>query len=263
MPITLRRLFALGLLVLAPALGGCPVNQPQNTPVEQFQLKSAAKNDYWLYVPSYYTPDRRWPLMVTLHGTYLFDSPDAQIREWKALAEKEGFIVAAPPMKSVQGVMPTLPALFHSDLERDEKTILSCVNDVRRRYSIHPRGIVLSGFSAGGYPLYYVGLRHPEIFSGLVAHGCNSSDWVFQNLSVTPAMQDMPVVIIWGRGDLGPIASQSESAFKWLREHQCLKAEQYTTNGGHQRIPEAAWEHWRPHLPNELRLARQEYMTVE
>jgi poly(3-hydroxybutyrate) depolymerase len=260
----LRRALGMALFALLPALAGCPVFQNQNTPVDQFQLnEAAAKTDYWLYVPSYYTPDRRWPLVVTLHGTYLFDSPGGQIKEWKALAEKEGFIVAAPPLSSVQGVLPTLPALFHADLQRDEKTILDCVRDVRRRYAVHPRGILLTGFSAGGYPMYYVGLRHPEIFAGLVARGCNSSDWVFQNATLSPQTQEMPVVIIWGRGDFGPIAGQSESAFRWLREHQCIKAEEHTTAGGHMRIPEAAWEHWRGHLPTELRLPRQEYMSVE
>lgn len=260
----LRRVLLFALLALLPALAGCPVFQSQNTPVDQFQLTDAsAKKDYWLYVPSYYTPDRRWPLVVTLHGTYLFDSPDDQIKEWKALAEKEGFIVVAPPLRSVQGVLPTLPALFRSDLATDEKTILNCVKDVRRRYSIHPRGILLTGFSAGGYPMYYVGLRHPEIFSGMVARGCNSSDWVFEHASVSPSTQEMPVVILWGRGDFGPIAGQSNAAVRWFREHQFIKTEDHTTAGGHMRIPEAAWEHWKPHLPAEMRLPRQEYMDIE
>jgi predicted esterase len=159
--------------------------------------------------------------------------------------------------------MPTLPGLFHADLTRDETTILDCVKDVRRRYAIHPRGILLTGFSAGGYPMYYVGLRHPEVFSGIVARACNSSDWVFENAAVSPANQEMPVVIIWGRGDLGPIAGQSSAAARWFREHQFIKTEDHTTNGGHMRIPEAAWEHWKPHLPAELRLPRQEYMDIE
>ena len=241
------------LPALLPVLAGCPVFQSQDTPVNQFELTDpAAGSDYWLYVPSYYSPQRRWPLVITLHGTYLFDSPSAQIREWKALAEQEGFIVAAPRLRSVQGILPTLAPLWHRDLERDEQTIIDCLRDVRRRYHIHPRGVLLTGFSAGGYPLYYIGLRHPELFTGLAARACNNSDWILENTPVTPALRAMPILIIWGRNDLPPIASQSWSAYRWLRDHQCMRAEAHKIEGGHLRIPDAAWQRWTRHLPAEL-----------
>jgi len=101
------------VLVLAPLLGllaGCPIPQSQDTPVPQKYIDARAgeHDGYWLYVPSNYTPGRAWPLVITLHGTYGFESSSAQIREWKALAQEKGFIVAAPRLRSVQGVLPVV-----------------------------------------------------------------------------------------------------------------------------------------------------------
>ncbi|NQU76700.1 MAG: hypothetical protein HQ546_10345, partial [Planctomycetes bacterium] len=142
--------------------------QSQDTPVEQFKRTNPGTGEtYWLYVPSNYTPDRTWPLVITLHGTFGFDSASAQIKEWKALAEREGFLVAAPKLRSVQGILPVIESAWLEDLKRDEQTILECLRYMRRRYNIAPGAILLTGFSAGGYPMYYTGLRNPTEFSAL------------------------------------------------------------------------------------------------
>ena len=249
------------LLVLLPCLAGCPVFQSQDTPVDQFKVTNPADDaKYWLYVPSYYSPDKGcWPLVITLHGTFGFDSSSAQIREWKALAEQEGFIVAAPKMRSVQGLLPTVRAWWRKDLLADEQTILNCLDYMQAKYpNIDSRAILLTGFSAGGYPLYFTGLRNPERFSGMVARGCNSCPDLFKRVAVTPELQNMPIIILHGKDDFGRISAESWAAFRWLRERKCFETTRHKIIGGHIRQPELAWRYWRKHLPRELLDARRD-----
>lgn len=236
--------------MLLPALAGCPVFQSQNTPVDQFRdTEPVTGTKYWAYVPSWYRDDRPWPLVITLHGTYGFDSSDAQIKEWKALAEKRGFIVAAPQLQSVQGVLPVPEDWRRDDLKADEQAILSLREHMLRTYNIHPRAVLLTGFSAGGYPMYYTGLRNPETFSALVARGCNSEPEMFADIPLTEAAKNLPIIIIHGKDDLGPVGRQSWAMFRYLRENECYATEHYKVRGGHIRQPEAAWKYWKPHVP--------------
>jgi predicted esterase len=194
-------------------------------------------------------------LVVSLHGTYGFDSASGQIREWKALAERHGFIVAAPKMRSVQGILPVIRPIWYKDLARDEQTILGLLRQVKRDYRIarDPATgkdlIMLTGFSAGGYPMYYTGLRNPEKFSVLVARACNSDGGIFKRITVTNDVRKLRVIIYYGQSDLPMIGSQSWAAFRWLRLNGCLKAERHKTSGGHMRSPGKAWKYWADYLP--------------
>jgi len=247
------------ICLLLPCLAGCPVFQSQDTPVPQRKLTNPTNGKtYWLYVPSYYTADRDWPLVITLHGTFGFDSASDQIREWKALAEKRGFIVAAPHLRSVQGILPVIRPIWYDDLADDENTILSLLAELKRRYRIarDPAAgkdlVMLTGFSAGGYPMYYTGLRNPEKFSVLVARACNSDSGVFKHVEVTQAVRRLRVIIFYGKGDLPFIANQSWDAFRWLRVNGCLRAERHKISGGHMRRPDRAWAYWADYLPRAI-----------
>lgn len=249
--------FAMRYLLLAPmlmGLAGCPVTQPQESPARQVRMgdkKSPCR--YWLYVPSYYSEDHAWPLVITLHGTPGFDSSDAQIREWKSLAEEQGFLVAAPDLQSAQGVLPVSQKAWQGDLKADEQAILALREEVLRSYRIDPRAILLTGFSAGGFPMYYTGLRHSDKFSMLIGRSANSRVEILEQLPVTDATRKMPIALLWGKDDIREIQQQNWEAFRWLREHRFFAArEPKQVRGGHLRRPELAYNLWKPHLPAEL-----------
>src|SRR5580765_6373256 len=69
-----------------------------------YDFKDAGKSmDYFVFVPSKYAKDKKTPLMVALHG--LFSTPQ-MILGYKGLtdlAEKHGYIVAAPMGYSTTG----------------------------------------------------------------------------------------------------------------------------------------------------------------
>jgi len=244
-------------LILCPLLAlaaGCPITQRQDTPVPELRLTAErAESKYWLYVPSYYDAKNSWPMVVTLHGTHGWDSSGAQVKEWKYLAEQKGFIVAAPDLKSVQGILPVNEALWYHDLATDERSILAVIEDTSSKYNVDSARILLTGFSAGGYPLYDTGLRHPELFSMLIARNCNSSIKVFERIDICDSAREMPIVVFWGKGDLQEVHRQSWQAVRWLGEKGFTKLEWKKLAGGHLRRPETAYSYWGRLLPKLFR----------
>jgi poly(3-hydroxybutyrate) depolymerase len=239
--------------MLVPLLGflaGCPVTQSEDTPVSQKQIDSrqGRHDGYWIYVPSNYSPDRAWPLVITLHGTHGWDSASAQIREWKALAQEKGFIVVAPHLRSVQGILPVSRKLWFADMAKDDTAILAVQDEVCAQYRIDRKSVLLTGFSAGGYPLFYTGLGHPERFCMLVAMSCNSDDGLFDSIKLTPEARKMPVAVFWGKDDQG-IQSHCWRAVQYLTNHGFKSLQHKKMDGGHIRRPDEVYRFWRPYLP--------------
>jgi len=242
------------LIVLALLLAGCPVTQrPAPGKIRTFRTPGKETGDvsatYSIYVPTWYTDQTDWPLVVTLHGTYGWDGRRRQVQEWAYLAEERGLIVIAPALKSVQGIlrpdlMPGLGGRWHKDLEADDQIILAAIDDVSRRYPIDSGSIVLTGFSAGGFPLYHTGLRYPERFQMLIARACNSSYDLFDRITLTDRARQLPIFIFWGKDDLKPIQDQSWQAFRYLRERRCYGTKMKEVRGGHLRRPEIAYAQW-------------------
>lgn len=252
-------LLAILFLPLLAVLSGCPVMQPQDTPVPQTYHTSGVGRGYWLYVPSNYNAQRAWPMVVSLQGTNGWDSASAQVREWKALAEKKGFIVVAPELTSVHGFFGEIESIWRRQLEDDDKAILAVMDEVARQYTVDTRRVLLCGFSAGGFPLYYTGLSHPERFSMLFARSCNFNVKLMDKIEFTDVMRKLPITVLWGKDDLSlvtmvdrnaGIQQQSWYAIEYLSNHHC-NVRHREVEGGHNRRPELTYDLWQQALsPN-------------
>ncbi len=246
----------LALLCLAPLVGCVP--PPSRTPYPAQNLEDHKTHcKYMLYMPSYYTKDRDWPLVIVLHGTPGFDPVEWQIVEWKDTAEDRGLIVAVPQLQSwsAQGILPKPTDLFLADLAKDEKNILSLIDDVGWRYNVDRTAVLLNGFSAGGYSMWYTGLRNPTKFNMLVSAGGNADDRVFERVPITPEMKKLHIAIWHGRDD-HYVRDQAYVAYKWLRSPkvQCFQTTLKQADGGHQRRPDVTYGFWQPFLPQRLRV---------
>jgi len=240
------------LVMLAGTQVGCWFDPPETTHPHIDVTEPITKARYWRYVPSNYSQDRDWPLVVTLHGTNPWDGRTRQMLEWKDTAERQGLIVVAPQLRSTQGPVPVIPSVWYArqkHLQRDERAILAVIDHVVRNYRVDEQSILLTGFSSGGFPLYYVGLRHPEKFSMLIARDCNSTKAVFEGVELTDAARKLPIAVFWGKDDLATIRQQSWEAFRYLREHGCENTTRKVIRGGHLRRPDIAWRLWSQHLP--------------
>ncbi len=240
------------LLLLVWMLPGCPVPSTPDTPVKAVKTRHLATGaKYYIYKPSYHNKKRTWPVVITLHGSFGWDGPMRQTKEWQYYAEKYGFILISPSLSSAEGILPVL--WWDSKLQKDEKNILAILDEVIETHNADPEAVMLSGFSAGGYTMYYVGLRNPERFSMLVSRGGNSSLKIFESIELTEAAKKLRIMIFWGKDDVFT-KEAGWRAFRWLRQNGVSTAEMKKVKGGHLRRPEAAYIFWRPFLPEKHRI---------
>ncbi len=252
-------MFVLVIGFLSVSLTGCPIWHSTDTPVDEFKVtEPATKARFYLYVPSEYDSARKWPLVVTLHGTPGYDSAHMQVKEWKALAEEHGFIVLAPKLTSVQGVLPVARSSRLKQLATDERRVLAAMAEVKKRYNIDERTVMITGYSAGGFPMYYIAMRNPEKFNAMAARLCNCNLEILKTLPVSTASRKINILIYFSKTGINPVYSghnpigrQSWSAYEYLRrqDHRSMKIK--AVEGGHQRRPEIAYTFWRRYWPTQ------------
>jgi len=240
------------LLTLSAVSGpaGCLRPPRRATPVPARRIvESRTGRGYWLYVPSDYSADRDWPLVVTLHGDDLWDSSRLQIREWQFLAEQRGLIVAAPDLES-----SSFWGGGAEKLSRDERAVLAILDEVLREYRVCPQAILLTGFLEGGYPLYHIGLRHAGRVSMLIARDGYCDEKAMAGIEMAPEARELPMVVFNGKdGGLGTV-KHGWAAFAALRKKGCFRAVRKEIRGAQRRRPEKAYQYWvRYQLPAALR----------
>jgi len=245
----------IGLFIAMSVAMGCAVPQAQNTPVGQrHEVCPTTDTGYWMYVPSTYRHDKPAPVIVTCHGTPPFDVSEHHIREWKMLGEQNNCIILAPELIGTDGILGDGPLM---GMLASEERILSILCHLGYRYNIDLANIMITGFSGGGFPAYWVGLRHPEIFSVIAARNCNFNRDNIEGWYPSEATQT-PVLIYYGSHDPPTIQLQSQQGIRHLRERGFPVATKVLTGFGHERRPDVAmqffrrqWRRPRPSLPTD------------
>ncbi|MCA9256321.1 MAG: hypothetical protein KDA33_11825, partial [Phycisphaerales bacterium] len=192
-----------------------------------------------LYVPSTYSRDREWPLVVACHGTWPYDSAEFQMREWAKFAEYRDIIVVAPELKSARGDFPPPPDKQLALQRDDERAILAVVDEVKRRYTVAESQVFMTCWSAGSFPVLDTGLRHPDIFRALF----------IRQGTFDPRYLDIPeddlnpwqmVKVVYGKSDL--LRDQSIDCIKWLQDRGMYVVREEMP-GSHRRIdPRHTWK---------------------
>jgi predicted peptidase len=233
-----------GLILLG---AGCAVTQPQNTPVNHtFERDPVTGRSFYLYVPSTYTHDKPAPLIISCHGTPPYDVANHHIREWKYLGEQHGCIVVAPELMGTDGLLGNGPVI---GMLNSERYILSIISLLSYRYNIDRANVMITGFSGGGFPTYWVGLRHPDVFSVAVSRNGNFNQGNLDGW-YPPSAAEIPIKVYWGSNDPGAIQGQCEAAVRYLKAKGFQVESEELPGAGHERKPEVAMrffrENWNP-----------------
>jgi len=227
------------LLALLALTAGCPVTLHRVPGDTELLKEPATRTPYYLYVPSWHRQDRQWPLVVTCHGTHPWDSALQQICEWRGLAEQLGVIVVAPELKAVSSVGLVPPERQLLLQQQDEKAILNIVRRAIAAFNVKPSWVFLTGWSGGGYDVYYTGLRNPNVFRALASRMGNFDPDYMQG--VTDRLNPyQPVFVFFGSEDLDPIRQQCRQAADWLKAHGMKRVKLREVAGIHRRQPEVA-----------------------
>ncbi|MBN2424793.1 MAG: prolyl oligopeptidase family serine peptidase [Calditrichaceae bacterium] len=113
-----------------------------------------------VYLPMDYDPDKKWPLVVNLHG--YFGANPVYVKWWSIdmrhmdLVDKFPVIDIEPHGRgntSYQGI--------------GEKDVLKCIEMAKEKFNVDEDRIYLKGESMGGGGTWNVGTRHPGIFAAI------------------------------------------------------------------------------------------------
>src|SRR5262245_42673565 len=122
-----------------------------------FDNDGAERGGYWIYIPEYYDPARKWPLIMALHG----GSGTGRLFLWSWLRDvrSRGAILAAPT--SVGNTW----ALIGDD--PDTPNLARILDAIRSCWNVDPARLLLTGMSDGGTFTYITGLEAGSPFTHL------------------------------------------------------------------------------------------------
>lgn len=151
---------------------------------------SGTRGAFSLYVPEYYDPAKRWPLVVALHGGS--GNGGAFLWSWVREARTRGFIVLAP---TAFGATWSL-----REPEIDGPRIDRMAEDVSNDWNIDTSRQLLTGMSDGGTFTYVVGLRGDCRFTHLAPIAASFHP-MLMTVADADRVRDLPVHIVHGAED--------------------------------------------------------------
>ena len=161
---------------------------------------------YLAVEPDDYQPDRRYPMVILLHG---FGSHMGDLTGLCPAIDKRGYLYAFPnapiPLQVGYGevgygwVYPP-ESDQNRETQHSAENLASFFEEVMGQYRVEPGQAVLGGFSQGGMMTYLCGLPNPHLFLGLAALSARIPDPDALR-SRLPASRAQPVFIAHGTGD--------------------------------------------------------------
>lgn len=144
---------------------------------------------YSVYIPRHYTPSKKWPALVFLHG----------IGEGGNDGTKMLGVGLAPAILERTDDFPFI-AIFPQTTgdwkgEAKARRVLAVLDDVQRDYAIDPDRVILTGLSTGGYGTWAIGADHKDRFAALVPMCAYAATDRAQKLA------DMPIWCFHNAGD--------------------------------------------------------------
>jgi acetyl esterase/lipase len=114
---------------------------------------------YRVYVPTNYSPQRTWPLVVFLHGALCDENTFMNSDELQPFAERLGYLVV-----SVNGRGPRSGYTKESGAQQDVFDVMSLME---KYYHVDSSRIFLTGHSMGGMGTWSIGLEFRDKFAAL------------------------------------------------------------------------------------------------
>jgi len=141
------------VLLLAQAL-------PTGTIVDDLKCAADPTQSYALYLPSQYTPDRQWNLLIAFHPAA---RGRAMVEKYRAAAERYGYIVAASN-NSRNGPWNVSVA-----------AVKAMTVDLSQRFSINPQRVYATGMSGGARVAMELALANTTV-AGVIASSAGFPD---------------------------------------------------------------------------------------
>jgi len=247
-PVIKRRYCVANALLLgfgALALTGCVVPQPRGGGLLSRVVEPTRQRGYWRYLPKGYSDagesnGKRWPLVVSFHGMKPFDNARPQALEWQQEADRYGFIVVAPELRSPDVLSEFPVRSLHPEFVTDMTATMAILDHVFATTEADSSNVLATSWSSGGYMAHYALNTHPERFTCLVVRQSNFSASV---LDAGAAVQSQyhPVLILNTQNDFKICREESAQAVQWYERLGYKNvAWVHIKNHGHERTPDIA-----------------------
>lgn len=147
---------------------------------------------YSLYLPPGYSTDKRFGLVVALHGA---GGNDYEMAASLAPARPEDMLIVAPYGRGNSSYAST-----------GEKDVLDVVDLIMARYAIDPDRVYLTGRSMGGYGTWRIGQLYPRRFAAIASFAGWTGADCLENLASTPVL-----VVHGDADDVVPIGADARA----------------------------------------------------
>jgi hypothetical protein len=159
-------------------------------------LKGSPRGWYNLAVPSDYTPEKPWPLVLALHG--MPSDGDNLLSWYSGYFPPRGYVVLFPTTLHPSSFWPS----------PDEKQeLLRLIRHVSMSYRVDYRRIYCTGASGGGIGTWHWLTTLPELFAGGLSF--SAAGTIFDKR--LEKLKGIPLYVHHGSADAIPVASVSAS----------------------------------------------------
>ena len=231
--------FALCSVASVALLAGCPIPQQPGVGRTFYKTCRTTDRNYWLYVPQNYDANRRYPLVVTLHGMKPYDVSRHHVEMWSHLADQHGFVILAPELTTSDSLGQFPLRTFGPAEQADVKHVLASMEEVVNDWSLDRTAVCLSSWSMGGYLANYMASEYGNLFVAFAPLQSNFSNTVCNAAKARQWLGHMSIMVFYGTNDLPVVTNESKaSAEWWTRMGYNVKIAQAPVP--HERHPELA-----------------------
>jgi predicted esterase len=176
--------------------------------------------------PDNVQPGQRYPVLIALHGAGGSIEAFAQLFKGNAVAQPFFFCTPEAPYGAAGGREPNFvwfkpgtgerrrPAALQTKL--GDEYLVAVLEAVFKAYPVDPRRVFLMGFSQGGFLAYTVGLKHAELFAGVIPVGAWLHPDDFTTEEMKRAATHTRVWICHSPDDLAVAPSEARAASAFL-----------------------------------------------
>ena len=155
-----RTAAGLAALLLVRPEGAAAQSFPRGVIVDEVRCADDPSESYALYLPSDYTPDRAWNLLLAFHPAA---RGQVLVETYRAAAERYGYVVAASTTSR------------NGSWDVSAKAVRAMSRDVGRRFVIDAGRLYLTGHSGGARVAMEVALG-PNDIAGVIASSAGFPD---------------------------------------------------------------------------------------
>ncbi len=164
---------------------------PTHQTIKAFQRKitKPVNADYLLFLPQDYgkDPQKKWPLMLFLHG-----AGERGSNVTKVAAHGPPMLVQTKANFPFIVVSPQCP----EGARWDNDVLLGLLDEINASHQVDAERVYLTGLSMGGYGSWSLGLTHPEIFAA-IAPVCGGGDSLKVLLADPKKVASLKTLPVW------------------------------------------------------------------